>query len=290
MPHIRKGGCWGWSFVAAGLLCWTVVLSGCGILGSAKSADTASGASGGPAGGPPIELSVAGAEVINGTLHVHVVARAKAAVDARRVVVALKGMNRESVAVEDARLLGREIGSDPLEAGRDYRLELTLPAKGLTDYQVQCSWGDDAAAYTGLVGGGSGESHDAKSADRRTRGFGGVEFDSYQVSERPMDGCSGANCESVCSVSALLANHGTASRKGIVLALGVVWVGEGENVPELPREAEAGDNEQMVNLPGVVLEPGASKQLRLTLDRPIPKVPGGAFVPTLRVLGFDAAR
>jgi hypothetical protein len=48
------------------------------------------------------------------------------------------------------------------------------------------------------------------------------------------------------------------------------------------------DGEELIELDSLQLASGEIKPLRISVDRPIPSVPGGAFYPYLRILNYSA--
>ena len=99
--------------------------------------------------------------------------------------------------------------------------------------------------------------------------------------------CEQEPCQVKYFVNASVANKSAKALTGISLAIGIYWVNDGE-LPRLPQPlAPAGGNEAVVGLNRLVLAPGASRKVRIAVDRDIPEVPGGQFIPHVRILEFS---
>jgi hypothetical protein len=202
-----------------------------------------------------------------------------------------------------------------LRAEQSIVLLFTLRAQELSEYQVRCSWGEDARKYArhrpaqaapALPGEGgqaprqiaaaepqAGKPRDDLAADYRraslatTKEAGGVELTDVTIDEEQVP-CPGlAPCALRYTVKARLLNNSAGAVAGLALGIGLYWANQGQ-LPVIPeRGMPATPNEKVMRFEDLSLPPGASKALRIHLDRDVPIVPGGAFVPHLRVLEFQ---
>jgi hypothetical protein len=106
--------------------------------------------------------------------------------------------------------------------------------------------------------------------------------------ERSQIDCDESPCDDLLSINALLVNNTDSPITEIVLGMGLFWANSGDT-PDLPSNGtEALDTEEVINIVGVSIEPGQEKKIRVRVDRPVPIVPGGEFIPHLRLLSFVA--
>jgi hypothetical protein len=71
----------------------------------------------------------------------------------------------------------------------------------------------------------------------------------------------------------------------VVLGAGFLWA----EAAALDLSRSIPENEATIELTGLNLGPGASRRIRLALDRTVPERPDGAFRPVLRVISSDHA-
>jgi len=100
--------------------------------------------------------------------------------------------------------------------------------------------------------------------------------------------CDNPPCDVLYTVVGELVNEGGTDVGDIELSIGLYWANDGQNA-KFPTIADPrGENEELIALEGFKLKPGESKRIRINVDRSVPIVPGGRFVPYLRLLGFKA--
>ena len=99
--------------------------------------------------------------------------------------------------------------------------------------------------------------------------------------------CSQEPCDLYYVFNATLENNTSKNLDTIDLAVGIFWQNENQ-VAIFPRSEEAlTDNEELVSLQSLSIVPFGKKQLKIEIDRAIPIVPGGSFVPNLRILSSN---
>ncbi len=115
-----------------------------------------------------------------------------------------------------------------------------------------------------------------------------VALNAVDIEEQVLD-CPAQPCDLKYIVSAGIENGTPQAVGALKLAIGIYWVTEGL-LPEIPAAgAPLSAAEEPIDLGGTVLAPGEKKRIRINVDRAIPVVPGGRFVPHLRLLEFKPA-
>jgi hypothetical protein len=114
-----------------------------------------------------------------------------------------------------------------------------------------------------------------------------VSLEDVSIEERTVD-CPVAPCDVLYTMNGRVVNHLPAAVSNIELAVGLYWTVEGM-LPLIPAYASVPTNaEEVVSLGNSAVPGKGSKLIRVNIDRKIPVVPGGRFIPHLRVVGFVA--
>ncbi len=101
--------------------------------------------------------------------------------------------------------------------------------------------------------------------------------------------CDSPPCDRFFTIRAALRNGGATPIGGIALASGLQWVNEGATLRSPEPYSKALEGESVVKLDGFILQPGKEKKLKVAVDRAVPTVPGGQFVPYLRLVASGPA-
>ncbi|MCB0359015.1 MAG: hypothetical protein KDD44_05250 [Bdellovibrionales bacterium] len=94
--------------------------------------------------------------------------------------------------------------------------------------------------------------------------------------------CQSPPCDELMTATIVITNPPKAPvRDALELAVGLMWLEEGKQ----PRvnTATPQPGEDIVQLNGLRLMPGGHRRVRIRIERPVPVVVGGAFIPTVRI-------
>jgi hypothetical protein len=225
---------------------------------------------------PPVRVVITRSEVLDDNLLVEVQLQAKTEIPSKVLAVSLIGLN-DGVKVSQVTRPVSEVWSQPkIESGDRVKLEFQMPASGLEEYQVVCSWGDEAKNLLAASA--------APDSALPSSGFPALLLTNVVV-DAESETCPSPPCALKYSIRAELVNSSAVeSKTDISLALGLFWAEKGQ-APAFPGDAAPLSlNEEKIKLDGVVLPPGGSQKLNVEVDRDVPVVDGGAFVPHLRIL------
>lgn len=99
--------------------------------------------------------------------------------------------------------------------------------------------------------------------------------------------CAKPPCDYFYSLNAVVQNTGSRAIKNVAFGIGIYWKGDQQKAlfPEFGEPL--GENEEVLEQSNINLAPGESKNISVELEQAIPVVPGGAFVPNIRVLNHS---
>lgn len=269
--------------------------AGGGIEGQADSSDSR--------GEVPIDVSIGHAFEDAENLNVKVLLKAKTDLDPKTVAVSLIGLNDGAVREQDTKLLSDEFSGETFEEGTSLAVLFRLNRRNLTEYQVKVGWGADAADLAGSVlgqdGAPAGEARSSLRQPLEPQAAAETAEEIAPVSERqdsgpPLEleglsteqtviGCDHPPCDRRYVVTGELVNRSSVEIQGVTLGLGLYWVENSGRLETPPDGAPMTANEEPIDLSSMVLAPGNRRKIRVTVDRPIPVVPGGEFHAHLRI-------
>lgn len=268
----------------------------------------------------PLQLKVAQAFFVGENLNVKVRLTAKASMPSEKLVVGVIGLHEGNV-VETHYARIKEITNEPLViAGQSVLVPFELSSHELTEYQVSGSWGEEAvelwaekkdenkaplvekpedekAPVTEVQP--SAPPKEEKPAAKVEEsdeipmikpGFLGstntATLEGVELQEQPEE-CTEAPCDIRYTILARVVNRSRSPLTGIKLAVGISW-SENKSLPRSPANgASVESGEELVDLKQSVLDPGQSKKLRVKVARAVPVIPGGAFLPYIRVVSSE---
>lgn len=246
----------------------------------------------------PLKVRVAQAFFNGEDLHIKVHVSTKTELPADSIVVEVSGLREGEIKESQYQQLSKVTGLPLLQAGQIIVVPFTLQAQELTEYQVRTTWGEEAQAVLRAHASNEDASQSVKHAQNLpaeielqttppnllARAAGPeLRLENLAVSEEELV-CDDAPCDLLYTLEAELVNHGEMAAHAPSLALGLYWANEGQ-VPQIPLSDQGlMPQEEHIFLDTLVLEPGARRPLRVRVDRAVPQVPGGRFIPHLRVL------
>lgn len=155
--------------------------------------------------------------------------------------------------------------------------EITGPSAPTTLGELSLSESTQAAAGS-LVG----------SADASGAPGGGLEISGSDLDEQTIS-CATEPCDKRYSIRAELRNASGHEISSIKLAVGIYFSVAGQVGGQKKNFDSLGEGEEVVDLKTLRLQPGERKRLRIAVDRSVPIVPGGVFLPYVRLLSQEGA-
>ena len=271
----------------------------------------------------PISLKVAQAFFNGENLHIKIHLGAKTSLDPRTITVGVRGLREGEVVEEYVQRVSDVFSSENLVQDTVLALRFVLKEPLLTEYQISGSWGVpvaedkavlpsfmDKSEKTGILEDEFGV--EAGFADQGEK-MGGKEARARLASPAPaeklpearqealresdlaledldiidtVEDCPLEPCDIRYSVHAKLSNYSNHRIGFASLAVGLYWANFGQ-VPKVPpANSPLSPNEELIELNNLALSPGRSKRVRIRVDRAVPVVPGGSFVPHVRIIDF----
>lgn len=228
----------------------------------------------------PVRLEIAQAFFENQKFHVKVYLLAEEPLDPSQFIVTVSGLRDSKVIEERIQRVGDFISSPHLKRGDMIALRFELGASDLSEFQVRCSWGEDARELIARR-----DLHIQKNEQ------GSSDEEAVQISDQRIEtqnvSCTIPPCNQLYTVSALVINRLPQAVTDLELAAGLFLVDKGGEF--LPVQAPGGmleENEERISLGRLILAPGGQKKVRVTINRPVSSGAVGSFIPQLRILRY----
>lgn len=253
----------------------------------------------------PITVQVAQAFFDEDELKIKIHLEAKTQMDPAQILVAVQGLREGEIVEEHLQLVGDITKTKTLEPGKRIALVFSLRGEALTEYQVRCSWGTEAAEIAAKrmelptqVASATTEEADTmfpqphppdepEAGKKEEEVTSVVSLEEVDI-EKQASACPSPPCDILHTVHAIIANNSGSTVESIELAIGLYWANEGQ-LPAIPsRGSPPTPNEEVIRLEDLGLAPGDTKRVRIKVDRSVPVIPGGGFVPHLRIVQYNA--
>ena len=290
-------------------------------------------------GKPPVEISILSVKNIDGKLLVDAELKPLTDIPSRDVTLALFGLKGGVVVESDIKNLAELLGDDELEAEIPRNASFSIPSAEITDYQVKCSWGEEAKELASLGAQenskialpASSEPVDDSLLEEAALADDVIQLDDVvssealekveeeeevvakteeqdselkselQIDESTEEGvslasnkiekeflsCEDEPCDYQYIFHGTLINNSNEPLESLKLAVGLFWENEGDIAILPEKETELTENEELVELENLAIGPKTTKPLKIKIDRTIPQIPGGSFVPNIRIINSE---
>jgi hypothetical protein len=189
------------------------------------------------------------------------------------VLVRLSALDDKNNARVSFFALGEHVFSSAfaqLQPGTPTEFSISIPSNGISNYQLELLWGQDAAPFQ---------------KQARSNQGNGEEFlalRNLEVHRLPSDDCATPNeCTVKFTLTGEFYNAGSATISKVVVKAGFV------RADELDLGVKVLENERRIEVRNMGLTPGATKPFRLTLEKFIPMGEQVAPRPVVRIESFD---
>jgi len=224
---------------------------------------------------PPIAVEIAQAFIdADDLLQVKAVLESRTTIPAAGVNVRLIGLANGEVLGEQSVLLSEILGKQFIQSKERVSVAMTLPSAGLTEYQVETSWGLEEGSRARL----SGRENEAL---YRTP-VAPVRLVETQIDFSPAK-CKTPPCGRNYTLRTKLINGTQKPIEKVWLAVGLLWVNEGDRITTSADFARLNPYEEVVEVDSLNLQPNAQRVMKIALERSVPSLPGGAFHPVVRL-------
>jgi len=162
-----------------------------------------------------------------------------------------------------------------LEKGVAQSFTLSMPMRGITNYQLEVLWGQEAAPFA------PAEPEPKTEAEPQKESKQFVALRNLEVHRVPLESCVDPNqCIVRFTITGELFNSGGATIKDVVIEAGF---GAGANL-DLPEQIL--ENEKRIEVPNLRLAPGASQRFKVSLDKLVASSTLVAPQPIVRIASF----
>ena len=167
-----------------------------------------------------------------------------------------------------------------LAAGAATPFSLSLSSMGLSNYQIEVLWGQDAAPFLAKEGVKQG-AQGAKLDKDTTKDF--LALRNLNVHRVPGESCSSPNeCELKFTITGEFFNAGSATVSNVVIVAGFTTA---ENLDLVDQIL---DNERRVEVQNLGLKPGGTKQFKFSMEKLVAASDQSAPRPVVRIVSFDS--
>jgi len=162
-----------------------------------------------------------------------------------------------------------------LAAGVATPFSLTLPSAGLTNYQVEVLWGQEAQPF------GQPGTPNSPAVPDAAKPF--LALRNLEVHRVPSESCATPNeCELKFTITGEFFNSGGATVRNVVILAGFT------SADKLDLKDQILENERRIEVRNMGLKPGASKPFRLALEKYVTAIDQAAPQPAVRILSVDS--
>lgn len=196
--------------------------------------------------------------------------------DPKDVVVRLAALDdRGQQRVSFHRVSDLSPQSAVLAAGVATPFSLTLPSAGLTNYQVEVLWGQEAQPF------GQPGTPNSPAVPDAAKPF--LALRNLEVHRVPSESCATPNeCELKFTITGEFFNSGGATVRNVVILAGFT------SADKLDLKDQILENERRIEVRNMGLKPGASKPFRLALEKYVTAIDQAAPQPAVRILSVDS--
>ena len=148
----------------------------------------------------------------------------------------------------------------------------------MTEYQVQVAWGQESLVNETTP---KTLSKQTKAKPSSVLDIVGSELEEQETS------CEKPPCDKRYAIRAEVANLGSQTVANIRLAVGIYFAPAGHVPAQKSHGEPLAEGEELLSLGDLKLPPGERKKIKIAVDRAVPTVPGGSFLPYARVIDFQ---
>ncbi len=275
----------------------------------------------------PLNVSLANAYIIEKTILLKIQIEVLHDLSARDTVVGVLGLKEGAVIEEQYMVLSDVVSKTKLGRGERIQLEYSLESGILTEFQIKVFWGEEGKkVFTEKISMNDifetgtdktlsitppevqekktdnevdiqSSSPDLLPPEPRKPAFPDISgnrkttakaltINRVEVHEDDIP-CEKAPCPKKIKVKGVLTNTTTHELSSVRLAFGLFWVSDGK-LPSLPDDQEPKKPaEEELFFAEKIFSPGESVEFDIAIGRPVYQIPGGTFMPHIRVLSYE---
>lgn len=242
----------------------------------------------------PLSVDVAQAFFDQEKLNIKIILSTHTEVDPSQIVLGVSGLSDGELVEETYKKLSDVVAGDLLEADSKIAVRFELTQKDLTEYQVRCSWGNEAKDLWAKLTPAEQkqEPQDARASLATSKDnlnlpalSGKLELSNLDIQSEQLQ-CVLPPCDLSYTVVGKFYNGTENVAQKAKLAVGLYWANDGQ-VPQIPDSNEqVNENEEVVEV-ALGLQSRETATIRVKLDRSVPQVPGGSFIPHVRLISEE---
>lgn len=236
----------------------------------------------------PVSITVSQAFFVSNKLQVKVIIEAKTDLPADKIAIKIAAL-KEGEVIEEQVKLAKEVLEEPeIKANQRLIIPFELQSEDFNEYQIQCSWGEEAVA---LMQNATKKFSEKKQVSPlpEIKNIELLSLEQVELVEKNSR-CKKQPCPISYSISSMLVNKTGFNASGIKLAVGIDWAKDGQ-LPKAINDFEAAkESEEILDLGDSLLPPFAEKKVKVDIDRELPKTSGGKYYPYIRIVEFSSKK
>jgi len=141
-------------------------------------------------------------------------------------------------------------GSTLVRPGQTLDFSLQIPSAQISNYQMEVRWGDEAKEFLKA---------------KVVPGQQFVALRNLEIERIKSTNCDEVSCKKSIRLLGEIFNSGTLNVSKVTLAVGFI---NSQLEPELDKTSQITQNERLVEIRNIILEPGSAKPFRLVMSEP----------------------
>lgn len=268
----------------------------------------------------PLKVQLSNAYIIDRTILLKIQLELLDTLRAPDTVVAVIGLREGNVIEEQYMILSDVVNREEVTEGERLIIDFSLESGELTEFQVKAFWGEDGRKiitekitfneFSELDPNEKNKNPDIQESQREENIPQGspnldpppplkpesperlfvdnlrpMQIDQVVIHEEEIP-CVKSPCPKRISVQGQLKNSSSQIISDVKLAFGLFWVPQGK-LPLIPKDQDSRKpGEEELEFTEKLFAPGESVDFEVAIGRPVHQIPGGNFMPHIRVLTY----
>lgn len=238
----------------------------------------------------PIKLSLVQGYIAGTTLHLRVQVEILDNIETKSIVIQLKGLKNGLLNETQSQPLATIVKKAVVSKGNIFILPLTLSTEDIDRFAISCSWGEDGIKIMNQLRNDLTDDDNIQIHNKQPKvEEGAVVITDIKISEKS-EYCALSNCPLRLDLEGKVKpGKGYKQVKNVNLAYRLLWLPDGQ-LPNLENNSnELLPDEKLLSF-GNHSIPEEGFDFQVTGEKELPQIPGGRFIPVVRVLKFDATK
>lgn len=228
----------------------------------------------------PFNISVTQAFYVSNKLKVKVLLESDSDFNSNKIALKITALKQGEVIEEQVKFLSDITEEERIKSGQRFIVPFEIEAQDFSEYQIQCSWGEDVNNISK-----SSVKHRQEN-NENSNALSNLSLEKVELLEKQKS-CKKVPCPLNFSITTFLTNHSNKVINNIKLAVGIAW-SENQETPKIPKDLDPKqDSEEILDLGSFNLAVNAEKRVNVDIDRDLPNLSNKRFYPYIRIVEFN---